>query len=298
MTPRADPSTPERKNDSLTPRFSLIERAAERVDLIAGRTSGLRHSPPPPQPEVPSSVPHPEVARASTPRQRLNIDLAPLRAKGIIARERSATSEEFRRIKRTVLARARFGGGRGLGNNLIIVTSALPGEGKSFISINLAMSIALERDYRVLFVEGDVVRRRLGKEMGFEASCGLIDLLLDDSVNVADVLLRTNIDNLTVVPAGKPHDLNTELVASKRMENVLREIASRYRDRIIIFDSPPVLVGNEAIALAQYMGQILLVVAAEETTRASIEAAVEQLPSGASLGIIMNRMRRTLRNLQ
>jgi receptor protein-tyrosine kinase len=225
----------------------------------------------------------------------IEIDLERLHDKRIVSRQRSRsiTAEEIRPIKRNILSRARAGGGIGLGDNLVIVTSARAGDGKTFLSINLAMSIALERDYRVLLIDGDVIRSSLYRELGIGVTRGLIDLLLDPSLSVSDVLLRTNIERLTILPAGEPHDLSSELVASKRMERVLRELADRYSDRIILFDSPPILLSNESLALAQYMGQALMVVAAEETPRASVEAALGRLPEDLPVSIVMNRVRRS-----
>lgn len=280
---------------SLSVRPSLIERAASKLAVPDG--NGPRSIAPifrGATGEAPAKV----AAEASAPSARrpsVTIDLARLNEKGIAspANRRSVTAEEFRRIKRAILAEGHVGTDRSSADNLWMVTSALPDEGKTFVSIGLAMSVALERDYRVLAVDGDLVRPRLDKEMGFKASVGLLDLLLDPSLDVADVVLPTNVDGLDVLPAGQPHELSTELIASKRMQGVLDDLCRRYSDGIVIFDSPPVLVTNEAVALARYMTHVLLVVAAQETSRSSVESAVEQLSAVRSLKFVLNQVRRT-----
>lgn len=280
------------ENDKKSKRLSLIERAAGKLEPDVTIREPSHHSVNAPREERPSFA----LRRPAASEQRpvVAIDVARLHAKGIAspANSRSMTAEELRHVKRSVLSEARAGTNDGLGSNLVMVTSALPSEGKTFVSIALAMSLALERDHSVLLVDGDMTRPRLDKELGFKASRGLVDLLLNPSLQVSDVLLRTDIANFTLLPAGEPHALNTELVASKRMESLVTELSHRYADRIVIFDSPPVLVTNQALALAQYMGQILLVVAAERTLRSCVEAAVEQLRSVGSLKLVLNQVHR------
>ncbi len=137
-----------------------------------------------------------------------------------------------------------------------MVTSALPGEGKTFTAVNLAISMAMEFDNTVLLVDGDVAHPSLPDVLGLPTSPGLLDLLIRDDLDVADALVQTNIEKLTMLPAGSRHRRATELLASEKMAILLRELASRYPDRIIIFDSPPLLATTEARVLATHMGQI------------------------------------------
>jgi receptor protein-tyrosine kinase len=265
---------------------TLIERAASKLD---GLDDGSR----PPLRAVAAGTAAPEPA-GTAPQPAVIIDLARLHGKGIASPvdSRNVTAEEFRRLKRDILAEVASVADRQAGRNLVMVTSALPDEGKTFVSIGIAMSLALERDQRVLCVDGDLCRPRLDKEMGFKASRGLLDLLLDPSLSIADVLLRTNVEGLDVLPAGRPHELSTELITSRRMLAVLRELSRMYAEGVVLFDSSPVLATNEATALARFMSQVLLVVAAEKTSRASIDAAVEQLSGVKSLKIVLNQVRR------
>src|SRR5205823_5845574 len=151
---------------------------------------------------------------------------------------RTAVVEEFRVIKRPLLKRA-FSERthRDKPNNLIMVTSSLPGEGKTYTAINLAMSIAMELDHTVLLVDADVARPSVLRTLGLPNQRGLMDILVDDKLDMADVMLRTNVDTLSILPAGTSTPRATELLASSTMSNLVNEIASRYPDRIVIFDS-------------------------------------------------------------
>lgn len=204
--------------------------------------------------------------------------------------ERSQISEEFRLIKRPLLANA-FGSGAAtiVNGNLIMVTSCYPGEGKSFCATNLALSIAMELDRTVLLVDADVAKPSLPKFFGFQAEKGLLDLLLDKNLSVSDVMLRTSVPKLTILPAGRTHKHATELLASEVMNNLIDELANRYSDRIIIFDSPPLLVTSEASVLATHMGQIVLVVEAEKTPREKINEALGLIDSCEVIGLLLNK---------
>lgn len=163
-------------------------------------------------------------------------------------------------------------------SNLIMVTSALAGEGKSFAAANLAMSMVTELDYTVLLVDADVARPSLGRMLGFEPSQGLLDVL-EDKVALQDVLLSTNIEKLSLLPSGAPRPRATELLASESMRALLEEMAARYPDRIIIFDSPPLLLTTEASVLASQMGQIIMVVRADSTAQAAVQRALSSIAS-------------------
>lgn len=195
-------------------------------------------------------------------------------------------------IKRPILANARGKGASPVENgNLIMVTSSVPGEGKSFNSINLAMSIAMELDNTVLLVDADVARPSVLNLLGLPPAKGLMDVLLDKNVGLPDVLLRTNIEKLTLLPAGMPHKNATELLASGAMKRLLVEIAHRYPDRIIVFDSPPLMVTTEAPVLAQSMGQIVLVVEAGRTTKTMVKQALAKVSACPVKMLVLNKAR-------
>ena len=230
------------------------------------------------------------VRAASMTTQTLRVDLDRLRQRGMITPdgERTLIAESFRRIKRQILtnvANPRVG----TPNNLVLVTSSLPGEGKTFCAINLAISIALERDHTVLLVDADVAKPSVPQVLGFEAEKGLMDVLLDRRIDLADMLWKTSIDKLTLLTAGSAHHHATELLASDEMRVLLREMAARYHDRIIIFDSSPLLVASEAGVLASQMGQTVLVVAAGETTEATLKDSLGRLELRNIAGLLLNK---------
>ncbi|MDX9740804.1 MAG: XrtA-associated tyrosine autokinase [Gammaproteobacteria bacterium] len=208
--------------------------------------------------------------------------------------ERTLLAEEYRLIKRPLLANA-FGKNADLieHGNLIMVTSARAGEGKTFTSVNLAMSIAMEMDRTVLLVDADVGRPRVHQILGTPLGPGLIDLLLDDSLDVADVMLKTNVPKLSLIPMGRYHDHSTELLASQEMLRLTGELAGRYPDRVVIFDAPPLLITSEAVVLAGLMGQIVFVVLAEKTPRAAVRDALSLLDANKPIGLVLNKCRRT-----
>ncbi len=220
------------------------------------------------------------------------INLAKLRQMGIITPEVEKTqiAEEFRLIKRPLIKNAFTQGPGAIKNgNLIMVTSALAGEGKSFCAINLAMSIATEMDHTVLLVDADVARPALPGYLGLKAERGLLDVLLDDKLELADVLIKTNVEKLSILTAGRKNKHATELLASQGMSDLLKEIAERYSDRIVIFDSPPLLLTSEAHVLASQMGQIVLVVAAEKTPQQAVKEALRQIESCDVVNLIYNK---------
>jgi len=194
---------------------------------------------------------------------------------------RSQLSSEFRIIKRPVLTNVRDKSAAVDRANLVMVTSSLPGEGKTFVAANLAMAIAMELDTTVLLVDADVARPSLLSRLGLPSSRGLLDVLIDPTLDLADVILRTNVPNLSLLPAGAQQGRATEFLASDSMIRLVDELASRYSDRLIIFDTPPVLPSTEARVLASHMGQVIVVVAAEHTLQSSVQqtlAALERCP--------------------
>lgn len=226
--------------------------------------------------------------------RKVELDLARMRELGMVtaAGGRTPLLEDFRIIKRPLLQRAfaeRTPGDKP--GNLIMITSSLPGEGKTYTAINLAMSIAMELDHTVLLVDADVARPSVLRTLGLPNQRGLMDILVDDKLDMADVMLRTNVDTLSILPAGTSTPRATELLASSTMSNLVTEIASRYPDRIVIFDSPPLLLTSESRVLASHMGQIVMVVEAQTTTQHAVKEALSQLDGLNNVNLIYNKTR-------
>jgi receptor protein-tyrosine kinase len=203
--------------------------------------------------------------------------------------ERTPVAESFRRIKRQILMNVVSPKAGTLPANLVLVTSSLQGEGKTYCAINLAISIALEMDRTVLLVDADVAKPSVPQALGLEAEKGLMDVLLNRQIDLADVLWKIDIGKLTVLPAGTPHKHATELLASAAMRRLLHELAERYHDRIIIFDSAPLLAASEASVLAGQVGQIVLVVEAGKTSEATLKDALGRIDSSRVTGLLLNK---------
>jgi len=205
---------------------------------------------------------------------------------------KSQLAEEFRVIKRPLVNNA-LGVNSGIDRaNLILICSSLPGEGKTFVSINLALSIANERDKNVLLIDADVEKPSVSKHLGIKQSPGLIEYLEDETVNFADILLKTDLANLSVIPAGKRHKYSTELLSSQRMYLFAEEISKRYKDRIVIFDSPPLLVATQALVLSELVGQVVLVIGAESTQQTIVAESVAKLAECDVVMTLLNKTRK------
>jgi protein-tyrosine kinase len=263
---------------------AVAEAIAAREDA-AGR-------PGPDRPAIPTALGGRHDTGASQSR-RVDLDLVRLRELGFVTPDAPKTqiADEFRVIKRPIIRNARTATAtRARPTNLVMVTSALPGEGKTFTALNLAMSVAMEEDSTVLLVDGDVAHPALPDILGVPPSPGLLDLLTEGRVDVADALVKTNIEKLTVLPAGSRHRRATELLASEQMASLLRELATRYRDRVIIFDSPPLLATTEARVLATHMGQVIVVVAANSTTQRAVDHALATIESCEIVLMMLNKV--------
>jgi protein-tyrosine kinase len=271
--------------------MSLIERAAAR---IAGKV-------PPTEIVLPSLEPNAKLASTSTLQDvtHPNRDGARVTREVIVDRgrlasnaialpssERSKAVEEYRIIKHGVIRNAAADPERG---RLIMVTSARPREGKTFTSLNLAFSLASERDMRVLVIDCDVHRQTLMDTLGIRADRGLLDLLTDPSTDIADVLLRTNIGNITVLPAGKSGPLVPELLSSQKMNDLMNEMVRRYPDRFIILDAPPCLATSDPSVLAGLVGQVLFVVEANRTQEPEIAASLRLISACPSISLVLNK---------
>lgn len=199
-------------------------------------------------------------------------------------------SDEYRRIKRPLLSNA-FGKTASLVDrgNLILVTSSLPGEGKTHTAANLALSIAQERDHTVLLVDCDVNKQGISRMCGLTDKPGMVELLENESLTIGEVLLRTDVPELSVISAGKQHEFVTELLASQRMVDLIDEIASRYDDRMVIIDAPPLLPTPQTQILAGLVGQVVFVIEAGKTPQMLVEEALEMIPEEKATGLVMNK---------
>lgn len=298
--------------------MSLIERA---VDRLAAQTPATTPSPAdadpaettigrladrlaaqdtaPPAAAARPAAPKPTAAslhtsQASGEPVRLQLEL--LRARGFVTPDgdQSQLAQEFRVIKRPLLDNALGRGAAPVTNGRrIMVTSAFPGEGKSFNAINLALSIAAERDMQVMLVDADVAKPSVPRELGFQADRGLMDWLqADGNFDLASLVLPTNVDKLSVLPAGRRNNQSTELLASAAMNRLLDELSRRFPDHVLVFDSPPLLVTTEARVLASYMGQIVMVVEASSTAQEAVKEALATIESCEVVGMVLNKAHR------
>ncbi|MDO8846003.1 MAG: XrtA-associated tyrosine autokinase [Methylicorpusculum sp.] len=204
-------------------------------------------------------------------------------------------AEEFRTIKRPLVINALSGMERGIErSNLILITSSVPGEGKSFTAINLAISIAAERDKQVLLIDADVAKPSISRVLGIKKGPGLIEYLEGKNTKLSDIILKTEIDGLRIVPAGKSHQFSTELLASNKMLSLAQELSERYADRIVIFDSPPLLAATQAEVLSSMVGQVVLVIEAEQTAQNIVMESVKKLEACDVVLALLNKTKRGL----
>ncbi len=231
--------------------------------------------------------------------EMVKIPFKELRELGILtpAIPRSAIAEEYRTIKRPLLLNI---AGDSVTpaiphGNLIMVTSALEGDGKTFSSICLALSIAMERDKHVLFVDADTAKAEAGRMLGVPSTArGLIDVLENKGAKVSDFILPTNVEKLRILPAGGVHAHANELLASERMRQLMLELSDEDPTRVIVFDSPPLLLTTEAAVLASFMGQIVFVVSADMTPQYAVTQAIEHIGEEKMVGMVLNRARRRI----
>lgn len=276
---------------------SLIEKALEKQSKEKPSDSLLDEPVELEQEIGPETTPDTESQsrpKSDTPSPKnydIQVDFDYFKAKGMLCPEDShgQMAEEYRLIKRPLLMNA-FGKGKSEieHSNLILITSSLPGEGKTFTAVNLAMSIATERDKTVLLVDADVVKPAASRLFGVSDRPGLIDLLEND-VTFGDVLLRTDVPKLTLLPSGRRHKHATELLASDAMKKLAQEMSERYPDRVIIFDSPPLLATTQAGVLASHVGQVVLVVEAESTPQYIVQESVSSLSACDVVGCVLNK---------
>jgi protein-tyrosine kinase len=223
--------------------------------------------------------------------KRITIDRAVLRARGYLAEEgrEKQFADHFRRIKRPLVDKALSADGPNE-PHVIMVTSALPGDGKTFTSINLALSMALERDVSVLLVDCDVAKRHVGHITGLEDEIGLLDALADESLDVESLVIGTNFPGFSILPAGRRVETTAELLSSNRMRQLVRDLCRHDPRRILLLDSSPLLITNEGRALLKVAGQVILVAHAGHTPRHAVEDAIALIAPTQAGGIILNQV--------
>jgi exopolysaccharide/PEP-CTERM locus tyrosine autokinase len=253
------------------------------------------------EPVVSADAPRPQAAVAAAVAQApravafsgpfAEVDREHLRDAGLIVPEDPVTGllEEFRIVKRELLADARAGDSAL--SRRILVCSPHPGEGKTYCATNLAIALAAERDLEVLLVDADVVKPSVTARFGIEAEQGLMDALADPAIRPEKLVIRTDIDGLYVLPAGSASSRDAELLASTRTAQLLDRLTQGAPNRILIFDTPPALAASPAAELAQHVGQALLVVRADETSRAALEDAQQLLSACGDIKLLLNAAR-------
>lgn len=205
------------------------------------------------------------------------------------ASKRNALNGEFRAIKREVL-RTAFDGTDGRPNkNRIMVTSLGEQQGKTFTAVNLALSIALEQDKYVMLVDANVLSPCLGEMATPTPDYGLIDYLHQITASVEDIIYVTNVDRLRLVPMGNQHVLANELLNGKHMSDLMMDFQSRYSDRVVIFDAPPILGVNEAMTLSAHVDQIVVVVEDAVVWEREIRELQACLPPKTTVHYVLNK---------
>ena len=270
-------------------RPSLLERAAQVYDFNAAmraRPVPVSENAPPPLAREGVALDRPAYVG---PARFGAVDREELREAGFILPDApvSALAEEFRIVKRQLLLAAMDGSDAK--SRRILIASALPDEGKTFCAVNLALSMANERDFEVLLVDADVAKPSILSTLGLEAGPGFMDAIEDPSIDPESCVIRTDIANLSVLPAGRPSNEATELIASDRTKAVI-EALGRVPRRITIFDSPPVLAASPASVLALHVGQTMVVVRADRTAEGDLKDALRLLEGCDDIRLLLNAM--------
>jgi len=219
------------------------------------------------------------------------IDAGALERAGMVdwSRTRSRISEEFRLVQRQIL-RAAFGPDAQPGfSNLLMITSARPSEGKSFMSTNLAGNIARQGDNHVLLIDADSKSDSLCYSLGLAQARGLLDLAANPQLDPAPLLVKTPIDLLSILPVGRERERSAELFSVKEMIRLIERLGRRYADRLLILDAPPCLSASDPAVLAQVVGQILFVVEANRTQRNEVEASLDLIQACPVITMVLNK---------
>jgi exopolysaccharide/PEP-CTERM locus tyrosine autokinase len=278
---------------------SLVERALQKIQ--ASDRAKRAAAPAPPAVVVGEVVarselrpaPAPKPAPPINPNRVVKVDRDALRSSGLLppVEHEKMLADQYRAIKRPLI-RAAFESSEqreGPPQQLIMIASALPGDGKTFTGVNLAMSMAREADHSVVLVDGDVVKPHLSKLFGIDREPGLLDVLADETLDIRSVILPTDIPGLSLVPAGTASETATEMIASARMGHVLQQLVSWNPTGIVLFDSLPILLTSEARALATLMGQVVMVIKAGGTPQQAVSDSLEALGKDKKVWLVLNQ---------
>ncbi|MBJ6723670.1 XrtA-associated tyrosine autokinase [Geomesophilobacter sediminis] len=256
--------------------MSRIEKAMEKAARLREQdVDAVPAVPPPAEREAPAAPPvftPPE--RTLTPSHPFLVNLLD---------PRSPAAEEYRKLKGTLVKLTKGEKFR----NTLMVTSAVPNEGKSLTALNLAISLAQELDYTVLLIDGDLRRPSLHRYLDVEEGPGLGDVLLGEA-DIPETLVATGIGKLSIMRAGRPVENPAELFSSQKMRGLVEEMKNRYPDRFIIFDTPPLLPFAETRSLANLVDGVLFVVMERLASQANIREGIESLKGCPLLGIVYN----------
>lgn len=285
----AAPAEPSPLRPGAVPQGGLITPSRPDVEIISKAAPG---APMPRAAVAPRGTTRPPVARRPLfvgPAQ--TIDRRLLSDHGLISPDGGvdALGEEFRLIKRQLI-RSSSDDPRG---HRILVTSAQPDEGKTFTAINLALSLAQDADRSVLLIDGDFARGDVARRLGIASECGLMDALADPAIDIARCIVPTDVGNLAVLPAGQQSTRDTELLGSARMLEILNRLQGDAPDRILVFDSTPLLAASSAGVIASLCGQVLVVVRAEVTREAALRDAIGLIGQHNGISLLLNRVRFT-----
>jgi len=246
----------------------------------------------PPYAAPPLRDPVPAVdALDGDPRPSLTVDAVSLERAGMVdwSRTRTRISEEFRLVQRQIL-RSAFGPGAEPGfSNLLMVTSARPGEGKSFMSINMAGSIARQGDNHVLLIDADSKRDSVCYSLGLAQARGVLDLAANPKLDSGPLIVRSPIDRLTILPIGRERERSAELFSTREMTRLIQALGRRYADRLLILDAPPCLSTSDPALLAQVVVQILFVVESDRTQRDEVEASLDLIQACPTITLVLNK---------
>lgn len=269
--------------------MSLVEQAIARMRQAGGEKNSATS----PGLESAGSADARAAIDHTASAKRLTVDLDSLRAQSYLPEERMDRrfADYYRHIKRPLIekALAAKAAPTSLDARIIMMSSALPGEGKTFTSINLALSFARERDLSVLLVDADMPKPQVTEIFGLQAEPGLTDALVDESLRIESLLMITNIRGLSILPAGRPVDGVAELLTSERMRQILAALTTHNPRRLILLDSPPLLMTSEARALLKVAGQVVLVVRAGQTPQHAVREAIAMFDERQAGGVVLNQ---------
>jgi len=270
--------------------MSVVEKTIRKLQEQRQQSAGEAAPPAAQVPEAPLASELAPTLTAAPP--AVTLDRSTLRSFGLMPPEEEIDllTRQYRKIKHPLVAKAM---GRGVAREpkgyLIMIASAMSGEGKSFTAVNLALSLSLEKDLEVLLVDGDVAKPQLTRILGLDNEPGLLDALRDPRRDVESLIRATNVPTLYFLPAGIGGDDATELLSSPRMERTAALLGQHHSHRIVVFDSPPLLQTTESPALARIAGQIVVVVRADSTPQPLLLDALNTLQGHPGVSLVLNQ---------